>query len=175
MTRFIKRKNSRTIKTDLSANNRRSLGDTNRKRSEKNDRQNIAYFSNNRRAQLGQHRPVQIRYRRVDMRRPGIDSREDHIYARGARRHLVHLAVFQGEYAPRDERRKNEVNFSKKELKIAATAESAKALFAVALFNADLSDAMLSAKFFKFFDNFVGKTGFFAYILLKGVRTDETQ
>ena len=37
------------------------------------------------------------------------------------------------------------------------------------------SDAMLSAKFFKFFDNFVGKTGFFAYILLKGVRTDETQ
>lgn len=111
---YKKRKNSRTIKTDLSTNNRRSLGDTNRKRSEKNDRQNIAYFSNNRRAQLGQHRPVQIRYRRVDMRRPGIDSREDHIYARGARRHLVHLAVFQGEYAPRDERRKNEVNFSKK-------------------------------------------------------------
>jgi hypothetical protein len=60
-------------------------------------------------------------------------------------------------------------------LKIAAAAESAKALFAVALFNADLSDAKPSAKFFKFFDNFVGKTGFFAYILLKGVRTDETQ
>lgn len=63
----------------------------------------------------------------------------------------------------------------KKELKIAAAAESAKALFAVALFNADLSDAKPSAKIFKFFDNFVGKTGFFAYILLKGVRTDEVK
>ena len=152
MTRFIKGNIFRTAKFRLWANKNRRSGDTNRKRSEKNDRQNIAYFSNNRRAQLGQHRPVQIRYRRVDMRRPGIDSREDHIYARGARRHLVHLAVFQGEYAPRDERRKNEVNFSKKELKISAAAESAKALFAVALFNADLSDAKPSAKIFKFFD-----------------------
>ena len=57
----------------------------------------------------------------------------------------------------------------KKELKIAAAAESAKALFAVALFNADLSDAKPSAKIFKFFDNFVGKTGFFCvYIIERG-------
>ena len=68
----------------------------------------------------------------MDMRRSGFDSCEDNIYARSACRHMVHLAVFQGEHASRDGRRQNEV-ILKKELKTAAAAESADTLFAVAL------------------------------------------